>query len=45
MDKFPLAVNYDYYKGDPVFQKEEKCILKITNSPLTYMYFKQKIIF
>lgn len=29
MGKLPLGVNYHYYKGDSVFQKEEeKCILK-----------------
>lgn len=29
MDKLPLGINYHYYKGDSVFQKEEeKCILK-----------------
>lgn len=47
MAKLPLGVNYHYYKGDSVFQKEEeKCILKnALPKPLEMHVHKSRFFF
>lgn len=40
MDKLPLGINYHYYKGDSVFQKEEKKMHFEKAQPLEMYVFK-----